>query len=124
MSVSDAAEAGYGMTAHQSQDQTRGLADTFDDANPEYDELDSIAPLPLYQLIAADSDTGASEREKAVNLEVFCFFSIICLLYWFFGSVNITLFSHLFSDIPFFSYFLINWFHKKLLLDPVVCMSV
>ncbi|KAK6110658.1 RAVE protein 1 C terminal family protein [Brugia pahangi] len=35
------------------QDATRGLSDTFDDSNLEYDELDGIPPLPLYLLLSA-----------------------------------------------------------------------
>lgn len=77
MSVSDANEAGYGQSNLSSQEANRGLTDAFDDANPEYDELDGIAPLPLYLLMAADRETASASGESAVNnkvLEKFSFF--------------------------------------------------
>uniref|UniRef100_A0A914RCU4 Uncharacterized protein n=1 Tax=Parascaris equorum TaxID=6256 RepID=A0A914RCU4_PAREQ len=56
-------------TLGQNVDISRGLSDTFDDANPEYDELDGIAPLPLYLLMSADNATDNEEGQKAANLD-------------------------------------------------------
>ncbi|KAL3982356.1 RAVE protein 1 C terminal family protein [Acanthocheilonema viteae] len=49
------------------QDATRGLSDTFDDSNLEYDELDGIPPLPLHILISA-GDPFSVAKEKASEI--------------------------------------------------------
>uniref|UniRef100_A0A914ZRW3 RAVE complex protein Rav1 C-terminal domain-containing protein n=1 Tax=Parascaris univalens TaxID=6257 RepID=A0A914ZRW3_PARUN len=69
MSVTEPSDASNVSTLGQNVDISRGLSDTFDDANPEYDELDGIAPLPLYLLMSADNATDNEEGQKAANLD-------------------------------------------------------
>uniref|UniRef100_A0A9J2PHZ4 RAVE complex protein Rav1 C-terminal domain-containing protein n=1 Tax=Ascaris lumbricoides TaxID=6252 RepID=A0A9J2PHZ4_ASCLU len=69
MSVTEPNDASNVSTLGQNMDVSRGLSDTFDDANPEYDELDGIAPLPLYLLMSADNATDNEEGQKAANLD-------------------------------------------------------
>ncbi|VDO29703.1 unnamed protein product [Onchocerca flexuosa] len=49
-------------------DVTRGLSDTFDDSNLEYDELDGIPPLPLHILLSA-GDPFSVAKEKASEIQ-------------------------------------------------------
>ncbi|CAG9539942.1 unnamed protein product [Cercopithifilaria johnstoni] len=49
------------------QDAVRGLSDTFDDSNLEYNELDGIPPIPLHILISA-GDPFSMAKEKASEM--------------------------------------------------------
>lgn len=56
----------------------RGLSDTFDDSNLEYDELDGIPPLPLHILISA-GDPFSMAKEKASEIpQVICSCRVLC----------------------------------------------
>ncbi|MFH4976062.1 hypothetical protein AB6A40_002771 [Gnathostoma spinigerum] len=67
MSIADPTE-GLSDSQNQNLDVSRGLSTTFDDANPDYDELESIAPLPLYLLMTADNVVSSENAEKAANI--------------------------------------------------------
>uniref|UniRef100_A0A158R4B7 WD_REPEATS_REGION domain-containing protein n=1 Tax=Syphacia muris TaxID=451379 RepID=A0A158R4B7_9BILA len=70
MSVCDPMDSADSPLQQNQDAASRALADTFDDTNPEYDELDGIAPLPLDLLMAADHETTVIDGEKAGNVEV------------------------------------------------------
>ncbi|VDM39617.1 unnamed protein product [Toxocara canis] len=69
MSVSEPNDSSAVGVPGQIVDVSRGLSDTFDDANPEYDELDGIAPLPLYLLMSADNASESEDGQKAANID-------------------------------------------------------
>lgn len=54
------------------QDATRGLSDTFDDSNLEYDELDGIPPLPLYLLLSAGDPFSVAKVKTSEIPQVIC----------------------------------------------------
>lgn len=54
------------------QDAARGVFDTFDDSNLEYDELDGIPPLPLHVLISAGDPFSVAKEKSSEIPQVIC----------------------------------------------------